>query len=61
MICGEPMVMRGLCLKHWIANRERARKKLGSKRRNLNALSYRLEAQAKAAARMKQSKRNGRA
>jgi hypothetical protein len=53
MKCGEPMVMRGLCLKHWIANRERQRKKLGCKRRYLNALSYKLEAKAKAPARRK--------
>jgi hypothetical protein len=51
------MVMRGLCLKHWIANREMARKKLGCKHRYPNALSYRLEAKAKAAARRKRSKK----
>jgi len=56
-ICGEPAVIGRRCLKHWVAQRERTRNELGCKRRWLNALSYKLEAKAKAAARRKQRKR----
>jgi hypothetical protein len=62
-ICGEPLVVGTRCLKHLLRERERERKRLGSKRRYANALSYRLEAKAKAAARRQQNKkpRRGRA
>lgn len=54
--CTEPPVAgRRKCLKHLVEQRERERKQLGCKRRNRNALSYRLEAKAKAAARRKRS------
>jgi hypothetical protein len=59
MICGKPAMISGLCLKHRIARRENARKRLGRKRRSYNALSYRLEAQAKAAAKRKRNKQSG--
>jgi hypothetical protein len=55
-ICGEPAVMGCHCLKHWVAKRERQRKQLGCIRRN-KARSYKLEAKAQAAARMKRSKK----
>jgi hypothetical protein len=51
LICGKPAVIDRFCLKHSVANRERTRNKVGWKRRNSNAISYRLEAMAKAAAR----------
>jgi len=56
--CTEPPVAgRRRCLKHWIEQREKERKRLGRKRRNCNALSYRLEAKAKAAVRSKRSRK----
>jgi hypothetical protein len=55
-ICGEPVVIGVFCLKHGVAHREWKRNKLGCKRRFSNALSYRLEAKAKAAARRKRSR-----
>jgi hypothetical protein len=45
------------CLKHRVKQRESQRKRLGLKRRFYGALSYKLEAKAKAAARRKASKR----
>jgi hypothetical protein len=57
IICGDPAVLRCFCLKHAVDRRERMRKRLGLKRRFYGALSYRLEAQAKAAARRKRTKR----
>ena len=59
MICGEPALIHRLCLKHRIARRESSRKRSGCKRRLYNALSYRLEAQAKAAAKKKRNKKSG--
>jgi len=56
IICGKPAVMGRFCLKHRVKERERQRKRLGLKRRYYGTLSYRLEAQAKAAARRKRSK-----
>jgi hypothetical protein len=44
--CGEPAAQGSRCLKHMVKARERQRKKRGLKRRYLNTLSYRLEAQA---------------
>jgi hypothetical protein len=62
-ICGEPLAVGTRCLKHLLKHREGQRKRLGSKRRYANTLSYRLEAKAKAAARRQQNKkpRRGRA
>jgi hypothetical protein len=58
-LCGEPAVRGAFCLKHGIAHRERARKKLGCKRRNNNnTLSYKLDAKAKATARRKRTKKS---
>jgi hypothetical protein len=54
-ICGEPVVTGFWCLKHVIEERERHRKRVGSKRRN-KVRSYALEAEARAAARSKRSK-----
>jgi hypothetical protein len=56
--CGKPIVSGSRCLKHLIANREWRRKQLGCKRRKLDALSYRLEARAQAAAPTTPSKRS---
>jgi len=56
-ICGEPLVVGTRCLKHLLRERERKRKRLGSKRRFANTLSYRLEAKAKAAAGRQQNKK----
>jgi hypothetical protein len=58
-LCGEPAVTGALCLKHGIAHRERARKKLSSKRRsNKNTLSSKLDAKAKAPVRRKRTKKS---
>ena len=56
-LCGEPAVLGRFCLKHGVEHRERVRKRLGLKRRFYGALSYKLEAKARAAARGKLSKR----
>ena len=45
-LCGEPVAMGSRCLKHLVKQREYERKKLGLKRRYLNALGYKLEAKA---------------
>ncbi len=42
--CGKPVVKGSRCLKHLIRSRERVRKRLGLKRRNYGALSYKLQA-----------------
>lgn len=47
IICGEPAVTKWKCLKHMIKARERQRKKLGLQRRLRNALSYRLQRDAR--------------
>jgi hypothetical protein len=47
IICGEPAVTKWKCLKHMVKARERQRKKLGLKRRLHNALSYRLQRDAR--------------
>jgi hypothetical protein len=54
-ICNKPALEGGyFCLDHQIQARERMRKKLGCKRRNLGALSYKLKKDKKAlAARLK--------
>jgi BspA type Leucine rich repeat region (6 copies) len=57
-LCGEPAVTGAYCLIHGIAHRERARRKLSSKRRNNNALSYNLDAKARAPARRKRTKKS---
>ena len=51
VICGEPEVGPFFCLKHLIQTRERARRKLGTKRRWKGARSYRLEREMKSARR----------
>ena len=45
--CGEPAVTKWKCLKHMVKARERQRKKLGLRRRLHNALSYRLQRDAR--------------
>jgi hypothetical protein len=45
--CGETAVAGARCLKHLVRARERQRKKRGLKRRYLNTLAYRLEAQSR--------------
>jgi len=47
IICGEPAVTKWKCLRHMVKARERQRKKLGLKRRLHNALSYRLQRDAR--------------
>ena len=47
IICGEPAVTKWKCLKHMVKARERQRKKLGLQRRLRNALSYRLQRDAR--------------
>ena len=47
IICGEPAVTKWKCLEHMVKARERQRKKLGLKRRLHNALSYRLQRDAR--------------
>ena len=49
-ICGEPVIMGSRCLKHWVEQRERQRRKLGLKGRYSNTPSYRLEAEVRARA-----------
>jgi hypothetical protein len=56
-ICGEPAVTGWFCLKHLAGNRERARKRLGCKRRYDNARSYKMQAKPTASAQMKRSKK----
>ncbi len=47
-ICSKPALEGGyFCLEHQIQARERMRKKLGCRRRNRGALSYRLKKQTK--------------
>jgi hypothetical protein len=48
--------MGDYCLKHAVEHRERVRKLLGLKRRFYNTRGYRLQAEARAAARRKRSK-----
>jgi hypothetical protein len=49
VFCGEPLANdTWYCLKHSVRARERARKKLGYKRRLYNARSYKLQAKATA-------------
>jgi hypothetical protein len=43
ILCGEPTVGVGYCLKHWVERRERVRRKRGNKKRWKGARSYRLE------------------
>jgi hypothetical protein len=58
-LCGEPAMTGALCLKHGIAHRKRARKKLSSKHRNnKNTFSNKLDARAKAPARRKRTKKS---
>ena len=47
IICGEPAVTKWKSLKHMVKARERQRKKLGLQRRLRNALSYRLQRDAR--------------
>ena len=47
IICGEPAVTKWKCLKHMVKARERQRKNLGLRRRLHNALSYRLQRDAR--------------
>jgi hypothetical protein len=47
IICGEPAVTKWKCLKHMVEARERQRKKMGLRRRLRNALSYRLQRNAR--------------
>jgi hypothetical protein len=47
-ICGEPALHGARCLKHMVKARERARKKLGLKRRYHRTLSYKLQRRSKA-------------
>jgi hypothetical protein len=56
-ICGEPLVMGSRCMKHLVASRERARKRLGCKRRYYNTLGYQLEAKAKGGKKRSQKSR----
>lgn len=58
-ICGELAVNGTFCLKHLVDSRERARKKLGCKRRYYNAPGYQFEARARVAARRKRSNKLG--
>ena len=57
--CGAPAVQGSRCLKHLVKARERQREKRGLRRRYLNTLSYRLEAQQreKAKSRAKKGRR----
>jgi hypothetical protein len=58
-LCGEPAVTGALCLKHGIAHRERARRKLSSKHRsNKNTLCNKLDAKAKLPIRRKRTKKS---
>ena len=43
IICGESAVGRFYCLKHMVKVRERARRRIGAKKRLKGARSYRLE------------------
>ena len=45
VLCGEPAVTMDRCLKHAVAKRELARKRLGCKRKN-NSLTRRLQKEA---------------
>jgi len=47
VICGEPAVRSGKCLGHMVKARERQREKMGAKRRLRNAMSYRLQLEAR--------------
>jgi tRNA(Ile)-lysidine synthase TilS/MesJ len=51
VICGESAVGRFYCLKHMVKVRERARRKIGAKKRSKGARSYRLEQEMKVARR----------
>jgi hypothetical protein len=55
-LCGEPVVLGLRCMKRLVANRERARKRLGCKRRYYNTLGYQLEAKAKGSGGEKRNK-----
>jgi hypothetical protein len=57
-LCGEPAVLGAFCLKHAIADWERARKKLACKRgKNNNRRNNKLDAKVKAPARRKRTKK----
>ena len=56
ILCGEPPVGSGYCLKHWVERRERMRKSIGAKKRYKGALSYRLEQEMKSARRRRLKK-----
>ena len=45
--CGAPIIEGSRCVKHLVNARERVRARRGLKRRYLNTMAYRLEAQAK--------------
>jgi hypothetical protein len=49
IICGESAVGPFYCLKHWVKARERARRRIGAKKRLKGARSYRLEQEIKSA------------
>jgi len=57
IICGEPVVHGARCLRHLIAAREMARKRLGLKRRFRHALSYRLAERKRQATRSRNGSR----
>ena len=57
-ICGEPGVSGARCFKHLVEEREKGRKRMGSKGRYHMRLSYRLEAMAKASAQRRRSKKS---
>ena len=46
VICGEPAIRGGKCLRHLVMARERQREKIGATRRLRNAMSYRLQREA---------------
>ncbi len=54
--CGEPAVQGSRCLKHLVKARERQRDKRGLRRRYLNTLSYRLQAQEREKAKRRAKK-----
>ena len=50
--CGEPAIMGSRCLKHLVKARERQRKKRGLKKRYYGTLSYKLQANPEAFAKL---------
>jgi hypothetical protein len=51
ILCGESAVGPFFCLKHLVDKRERARRRIGAKKRSKGARSYRLEQEMKLARR----------